>query len=207
MSGTPGRRAQVKVSGAPVAFITEACTTLLANTKYQITNPVKGVWDRAIAVTVFKDAVLQAANLYTINRLSGTITFLADIGAGHVITVTGSYLPMAAAIEGKTFSYEITRQNLDVSAFQAVWITRIESLKDGKCGIGKWKTLDETMSAYVLAGVPVVVEMDPDTNLAGYGLRMWGLPTKDAVNAVLTNAIEETVEFVATPDIDNNIVG
>src|SRR6266496_4096205 len=103
-----GRRALVKVSGGAIVFTDEACTTVTANTVFQITNAVKRVWDRAVAVVVKKDAVVQAAALYTLNRLAGTITFLADIGGGHAITVSGSYLPMAAVIEGKMYSWEIS---------------------------------------------------------------------------------------------------
>lgn len=207
MAARPGKRAQVRVSGGAVAFAGEAFTTVTANTVFQITNAAKNVWDRTAAIVVKKDAVIQSAALYKLNRLSGTITFLADIGGGHVITADGSYLPMANAIEGKSFTWEVTRTNIDVSAFQAVWRTRIESLKDGKCSIGQWKTVDETMSAYILAGLPVVLEFDSDTSLAGYDIRMWGLPTKDSVNAVLTNAVEQMIDFEAVEDLDRNIVG
>jgi hypothetical protein len=107
MPGVAGRKALVKVAGAAVAFVTEACTNSGDSKTYQITNAIKRVWDPTIAITVFYNAVLQAANTYTINRLTGKITFAVAQGASAV-TVTGSYLPLSNAVRAKSFSWNVT---------------------------------------------------------------------------------------------------
>src|SRR3954452_186344 len=112
MSAIAGRKGLIKVSGVGVAFVGEATTKVTANTVYQITNATKRGWDRAAAITVKKDGVAQAAALYTLNRLTDTVTFLADIGGAPVVTLDGTYLPLSNAAEAKSFSYKLMRDIL-----------------------------------------------------------------------------------------------
>lgn len=105
-----GRKALVKVSGAGVAFLDEATTKVTANTVYQITDAAKRVWDRSATITVEVDAdgagaggfVVAAASTYTVNRLTGTITFNADQGVDAIVRVDGTYLPLSTAAEGRS---------------------------------------------------------------------------------------------------------
>ena len=204
MSGKSGRRAQVKVSGAAVTFTTEATTTVTANTVYQITDATKRVWDPTAAITVYKDAVSQSPTLYTINRLTGTITFTADQGAS-VITVSGSYLPLSLAAEAKEYSYDRTAQMLEDNAFGDSDVTRVMGLQDVSGTIGRWWSVDTYFTDALLAGNPVVIEFWSDSTLA-FDRRCWALLEKDEMKAAIEGLIEESVTFNGTPDADGRIL-
>jgi hypothetical protein len=200
MPAKPGKNARLYVSGAAVSFTDEACTTLVANTTYQITNTAKRIWDRSIAITVKKDAVSQASTLYTLNRLTGTVTFNSDIGGGHTITVSGSYLPTSQAAQAKSYDYSITAGLIPVAKFGDVYIPRLTGLYDIKGSLSGWK-IDTYYSAALIAGVPVVLEFWSDSTLA-YDVRSWALLNRQQVQAAIDGAISESVSFEGATDVD-----
>lgn len=205
MTATAGRKAQVKVSGAPVVFTGEATTKLVANTVYQVTNAVKQTWDRAVAITVKKDGVAQAAALYTLNRLTGTVTFLADIGGAPVVTVDGSYLPLSLAAEAKQFNYDLIAQQLEDNQFGDTDVTRVQGLQDVQGTIGRWYSVDTYFGDALVAGVPVVIEFS--SNSAGaFDRRLWADINKDGMMAAIAGLIDESVSFVGSPDADGRIL-
>src|SRR4051812_21765948 len=100
MPGIAGRKALVKVTGAPVAFAGEATTDSGDHQTYQITNAAKRVWDRATTLVV-KVAAVVTVESYTFNRLTGKVTF-ATVNAGRgAVTLDGAYLPLSVAIGAK----------------------------------------------------------------------------------------------------------
>src|SRR5688572_23659970 len=157
MAAAAGRKIRVKVSGAAAAFVDEACTNSGDNKTYQITNAAKRVWDRSVTVTVKKDAVAQSATLYTLNRLSGKITFAADQGAG-VITVSGSYLPMSLAAEAKSWRLSFLGVNAEDTTFEDNDVTRLQARADVSGQLGRW-WVDGYFHDALAAGDPVVAEM------------------------------------------------
>jgi len=205
MTAIAGRKAAVKVSGAPVAFTGEATTKLVANTVYQITNAAKQTWDRALPITVKKDGVSQAATLYTLNRLTGTVTFLADIGGAPVVTVDGSYLPLSLAAEAKQFNYDILAQLLEDSQFGDTDVTRVQGLQDVQGTIGRWYSVDTYFGDALVAGVPVVIEF-ASNSAAGFDRRVWALLDKDGMNAAIAGLIDESVHFNGSPDADGRVL-
>ncbi|MGH9424580.1 MAG: hypothetical protein ACRD3J_31695 [Thermoanaerobaculia bacterium] len=205
MTAIAGRLAAVKVSGAPVAFTGEATTTLVANTTYQITNAVKRTWDMTVAITVKKDGVAQSAALYTLNRLTGTVTFLADIGVGHTITVDGSYLPLSLAAEAKQFSYTLSAQLLEDNQFGDTDITRVLGPQDCAGSLSRWQGVDTYFTDALLAGNPVVIEFSSNSAV-GFDRRMWALLNQDGITAAIAGLIEESVAFMGTPDADGRIL-
>lgn len=204
MAGTPGRKALVKVSGAAVSFTDEACSTVTANTVYQITNAAKRVWDRTAAITVKKDAVTQSAALYTLNRLTGKITFLADIGGGHTITVSGSYLPMSTAAEGKAYNYDLMRAILDDTEFGDSDVTKVPGLKDASGSIGRWWSVNTYFRDALLSENAVVLEFYTDAS-AAFDMRMWALIDKAGIAAAAAGLIDESVNFVGATDADGRV--
>lgn len=204
MAAKPGRLGLIKVTGAGLAFTGEACTTISANTVYQITNTVKQVWDRSAAITVLKDAVSQSSALYTLNRLTGTITFLADIGGGHTITVTGTYLPVSTAAQAKTYSYALSANNLDVTKFGDTLRTRIQGMKDIKGSANSWK-VDTYFTDALNAAVPIVLEFWIDTN-STFDMRAWAMLDNATVQSVLTGAVDVPITFVGAADADGRTI-
>lgn len=205
MAGISGKRAQVKVSGSGLSFTAEATTKVTANTVYQITDTAKRVWDRSATITVYKDAVAQAATLYTLNRLTGTVTFLADIGAAPAITVTGTYLPLSVAAEAKSYTYGIQKAALDDTAFGDTYETKLHGLKSASGRVGRWHTTDTYFSDALVAGAPVVIEFW--SNSAGtFDVKMWAMLDSDSMSVALRGVNEEDVSFVGAADTDGRVV-
>lgn len=210
MSAIQGRRGLVKVTGAAVAFTAEACTTITANTVYQITNATKRVWDRAAAITVKKDGVAQAATLYTLNRLTGTVTFLADIGAGHVITLDGQYLPLSNAAEAKSFSYKLMRELLDSTSYDSAttdqgFKRKDVGLYDASGTLGQWVSVDRYFETALIQGDPVVVELWADRATA-FDIRFWAALSQQQIESVCDGLVSQTVEWVGDPDVDGRMI-
>lgn len=196
-----GRKALVKVTGSAVAFTTEATTRLTANTVYQITSATKRVWSPTATITVYKDAVSQSAALYTLDRLNGKITFLSDIGGSAVVTVSGDYLPLSTAAEAKEYSYEISKDVLDDTAFGDSYRTKVPGLMSVSGSISRWYSTDTYFSDAVQSDTPVVLEMWSDSS-ASFDCRLWAFISRDGTTAPLKGLVDESVSFIGTTDTD-----
>jgi hypothetical protein len=210
MSAIAGRKGLIKVSGAGVVFAAEATTKVTANTVYQITNAVKRVWDRAAAITVKKDGVAQAAALYTLNRLTGTVTFLADIGGAPVITLDGTYLPLANAAEAKSFSYKLMRDLLDSTSYDSQntdqgFKRKDAGLYDATGSLGQWVSVDRYFETALIQGDPVVVELWAD-RAATFDIRFWANLNQQQIESVCDGLVSQTVDWVGDPDVDGRVI-
>jgi hypothetical protein len=195
-----GKSASVRIPGAATAFTAEATTKLVANTVYQITNASRRVLDRTAAITVKKDGVAQAATLYTLNRLTGTVTFLADIGGAAVVTMDGSYLPMSAAAEARSFNLSTRKNHGEDSAFGDTYVTRVATLLDCDGSLGAWQSVDVFFRDALIFGAPVVLEFSRDgTNV---DVRAWGLLGAEQIAAAVDGLVEKTVPFSGAADSD-----
>lgn len=209
MSAIAGKKGLVKVTGAGVAFTAEAFTTLTANTKYQITNAIKRVWDRALPITIKKDGVSQAASLYTLDRLNGTVTFLADIGGGHVITADGTYLPLSSAAEAKSFSYRLMRDLRDSTTFDSQntdqgFRRKDACLYDASGTLGQWASTDRYFENTLIQGDPIVVEIWLD-RAAAFDIRFWANINQQQIESVMDGLVSQTVEWTGDPDVDGRV--
>lgn len=191
-----------------MAFTAEACTNSGDHALYTITNAAKRVWDRAVAITVYEDAV-PTVEAYTINRLCGTITF-ANVDAGRgAVTVDGSYLPMSTAARAKQFAFTITMGLLDDSDFASVqanggMVSRIAGLGDITGSIGRHWTVDTYFSDALVAGVPVVLEFYYDiAAITVPDVICWALLGKEATQSAVDGLVGEDIEFQGTTDADN----
>lgn len=201
MAGTAGRKALVKVSGDATAFTNEATTTA-DDTVYQITSATKRVWDRFVTIVV-KDGGVEVdaeADPYTINRLTGKVTFESS-DAGRVITVSGDYLPLSAAAEAKDYNYGMTATLLDDSAFGDSWRTRVQGLKAIAGKLGRWLSADTVFSDALTDDTPVVIEMYSNGAITRDFI-FWATINSDEMQAPLQGLLEESVSFEGTVDAD-----
>src|SRR4051812_25153572 len=119
MPSTAGKLGLVKLGGTPTAFTNEATTATVANKVYQIANTAKRVWSPTATITV-KDggvAVNAVTDPYTINRLTGKVTFAAT--TARVITISGTYLPMLTIAKAKSITYDRGAELLDDTTFDS----------------------------------------------------------------------------------------
>lgn len=114
--GFAGYVAKVKKSGTPTTFTAEA-TTLLSGRDYQVTNPIKQIWDRTTPVVVHDGATLLVETTdYTVDYLFGIVT-LVNAPAGAV-TVSGKYLPMTQVAKANSFTLTQTANALKTSVYE-----------------------------------------------------------------------------------------
>lgn len=208
---TAGRKALVKVSGSAVAFTDEATTANGDRTRYQLTNTVKRVWDRTVAIVVERDPTggsgfsVVPASEYTLNRLLGTVIFGTAQGAAVVIRVDGSYLPMSTAAEGKSYSYTLSAADLEDTKFGDTYITRKQGHKTIAGSIGSWRTTDTYFETQLTSGNPVVLEFFSDSSIDA-DVKIWAILNSQQIQAVVDGLVDQTVEFQGTPDIDGRLV-
>lgn len=204
MGGIAGRKALVKVTGAPVAFTAEATTNSGDNQTYQITNAAKRVWDRATALVVKVGGVVTVEQ-YTFNRLTGKVTF-ATVNAGRAaVTLDGAYLPLSIAIGAQQYSYALSRAALVDTDFDTVntnngFLSYAAGVSpDVEGSIGRRLTVDMVLRNQLLAGDPVVVQIFSDRTAAA-DLTMWALLDKDSVQAAIDGMQSASVTFKGTAD-------
>jgi hypothetical protein len=206
MGKLTGKKAQVKVSGAAVTLTAEPTTDAGAHLVYQITNVAHRVLDPTAAITVYEDGVTSVA-AHSVNRLNGTATFTVARGPAVVVTVSGMYLPLTAAIHCTEWSLNLSATNADVSDFDSAgWVERMAVSKDASGSVKSWRdTVDRTWENALIAGAPVVISLY--TNSAtNPDFLVWATLNKQQVQAALKSAQTQSIDFEGAADADNRVL-
>lgn len=188
-----GYNTQIKISGAATPMTGEVTSTS-DNTAYQITAATKRVLDRDTAPTVL-DGGSATAETYTVDYLSGTITF-ESADAGRVITVTGNYLPMTVAAYANQASIAYACDSKEANTFGTAYKKRLPTLKFASGSLSQFDVTDTTYSDALLAGTPIVVEYraistdDPN--------RVWALLEKSEVQSAIDGIQNQVVTWIST---------
>ena len=206
-----GKRGLVKVTGAAVPFTGEATTKITANTVYQITNAARRILDRTAAITVKKDGVTQSATLYSLNRLTGTVTFTADQGGTAVITLDGSYLPTSNAAEAKSFSHKLSKDLLKSTSYDSAvadsgFHRKEAGMSDASGTLGQWASVDRYFETALIQGDPVVIEMWSDRNASTFDLRAWAQLNTQQIQSAIDGLVGQDVEWVGVNDADGRMI-
>lgn len=210
MSGIAGRRALVRVTGAPVAFTAEACTTTDDET-YTIANAARRYWDRATAITVYDNGVAVNAALdpYRIIRLTGQVVFESPDALRGPITVTGAYLPTSVAAGARSYGFTLEQPALDESDFDTAGThghtVKTPGLKNVSGSIGRRWRVASGMAAALIAGQPVVLEFFADRNESP-DLVCWALLKKEGIQSAVDGNTDATCEWDGIPDADGVII-
>lgn len=191
MSERAGFECVVKISGAPVAMVAEA-TTATGNISYQITNAAKRVLDRDTAPTVL-DGGVATGEAYTVNYLTGTITF--GTAEARTITVTGKYLPMTVAAYANRMSRADEASVLDITKFNNTHRQKMVGLKSASGTLTHLNMADTTFAAALLAGDPVVIE--DRTKSTDEPNRTWALLSSEETQAAIDGVQNQTVSWVS----------
>lgn len=210
MAGIAGKKALVRVTGAPLDFTAEACTTADDQT-YTIADATRRYWDRDTAVQVFDDgvAVNPVADPYRIIRLTGQVVFETADALRGPITVTGKYLPTSVAAGARAYSFELTQAILDDTDFDAAGTDghtrKLAGLKNVSGSISRRFRAESGMAAALIAGNPVILEFysdraqDPD-------LICWALLSKEGIQSAVDGTTDADVDWEGTPDADGVII-
>ena len=210
MASIAGRLGLVKMGGAPTTFTDEAVTVLTTNQVYQITDATKRVWSPTATITVKAAgvAVDPVADPYTINRLTGTVTF-TNVSARGTVTVSGSYLPMTTIAKCRDASLDLSAPVLDDTTFDSNgWMECLTGVKAAAITLGRnWESVSTPLlRAALTAGTPLVIAYYVDRNDATTVVLMWGLPTKQSAAANIKQIITDGIDFVGYPDADLRVV-
>jgi hypothetical protein len=206
-----GRKAQVKVAGALVAFTNEPTTAVTPLVDYQVTNAAKRVWDRAMTPTVQVSTdggttyPTASATLYSINRLTGTVTFSPALTGTPLVRVSGSYLPLSVVAEASEYSYSLTAKNADYPRLGDVYATRVQTLKDVSGSLSRWYAADPYFTNALTAETPVLLEFYASSASAP-DLRCWAVVNKEEIKAALDGLTETTVSWDGASDTEGRSI-
>lgn len=203
---TPGRKALVKVSGAPVTLANAATTADGARFAYTITNVAQRVLDHSAAVTVETSpdgTNWSAASGYTLDRLFGRVIFGTARPTGTQVRVSGKYVPMTTAAEAKGFSQTATAKNDDASVFGDTFVRRDQVQRDITGSLNSFRTTDKYFDDALTAGNPVVIEFALDGTVIS---RAWALLNSEQIQAAVDSLIEQDVEWEGAADADGRAI-
>jgi len=133
-----------------------------------------------------------AAN-YTLNRLSGTVTYTT--ATTRVIMVSGDYLPMTTAAYAHNASTSRKADVADVTAFGATHYKRTATLLSASGSLSQFDVTDTTYVDALKAGVPIVIEIDESSGVEP--TRYWALLESQEVAAAIAGVQDETVSWVS----------
>lgn len=206
MPGLAGKKALVKVTGAPLDFEDEECSTSDDQT-YTIDDATKKYWDRDTAVQVFDDgvAVDPQTDPYRIIRLTGQVVFDSVNALRGPITVTGKYLPTSVAAGARAYSFELTQSILDDTTFDDLgsddFARKIPGLKNVSGSISRRFRVESGMAAALIAGDPIILELYTDRAEAP-DLVCWALLSKEGIQSAVDGTTDADVDWEGIPDAD-----
>jgi len=200
MAYTKGKDVKVMMPGTAVTMTGES-TTSSDNKNYQITSTSKRVIKSDETVLVYDGGILTI-EAYTVNRLTGTITF--GSATSRTITVTSKYLPLTEVGGGKEFKLSIKGDNPDITVFGQSYIDRVQALKDISCSIGGFY-LDTSYVTRITGDTTVVIEFYVN-RASSWHVKFWAKLATDEVSAAVDGVVEESVEFEGVNDNDKNCI-
>lgn len=207
-----GWKGLVKITGTPTAMVGEATTELVADTVFQITNPIKRILDPDSAIVVKKNGVAQAAALYTLNQLFGTVTFLAAIGGADVVTLDANYLPTLEIIECFEASVQMTRDVADRTVFKGPASVdsskqKFALLKEASGSISHLRALLDdldpgggTVKLFDVMGNGVRKVLELSLGDSGYAFRSWFLFESQELSAARDDLVNASLSWQSTSD-------
>ncbi len=207
-SSTAGKIGLVKIGGTPTAFTDEATTATVANKTYQITNTAKQIWSPTATITVKNGgvAVDPDADPYSINRLTGKVTFVAT--TARVITISGTYLPMTTIAKSKSITWEKGNEVLDDTTFDSNgYEENIPGIHSVNASLGKnWEsTYSAVFWNAIINGSLLVIQIFHDSAAAA-DVAFWARPTKQTISAATRAVVGEDLTFVGSSDADLRVV-
>lgn len=199
-----GQTASLYLSGTPVTLTAEATTEIGSTHKiYQITNTAKQTLDRKTAYVVETSPdnstwSTAGATTYTVEPLTGTVTFASANAPGTHVRISGKYRPLTEFANGKEWGLSIDANMLNCTTFKSTWKQQTIGTKEGSVTFSQFYS-----DSYFLdnLGTECVACLWVDeTNRKGY--KAYVYVKSDAIKTPNDDLITEDVSF----DVDCNIV-
>lgn len=135
----------------------------------------------------------QDSSTYTLNRLSGKVTFTA--AASRVVKISGDYLPMTTAAYAHNATSSRVADVADVTAYGDTHRKRAVTLLSASGSLSQFDITDSTYADALSAGNPVVLELSEDSVVEP--TRYWVLLESDEVSKAIDGIQDETVSWVS----------
>lgn len=190
-------------TGSPVAFTDEATSDSAGRTIYTITDRAKKYWSRAAAVTVKVDSSVVGASTYRIQHAGGKIHFFAARTEGAVVEVSGEYVAVTAAAQTREYSLNINSALEDVTTLDdGGFRKRLPTIVGASGTLSGFYDVNNLLQARLIAGTPLVVEMDPDnSDNSGTMFACYALLSTKELQAAVEGAVGATVSWESDGDI------
>lgn len=182
-------------------FTNAATTKLVANTVYQITSAGDRRLNPFVAVVVKVNGVTANVGTYTVNYITGTITFAADQGSGTV-TVDGASVSVFTIAEITDLTWNEELQSVDHVPLSSSWVTRTLTTYSLS---GSFTILKSVMVPYnatrsfdslVSTGTPFMLEV---TLVGAQAWRAWVLLDNLSNKIAADGTYEGVVSFQLAP--------
>ena len=166
MPGTAGYLTTVKRGGTPTAFSDEPMS-LASGRTYQVVDPVKRVWDRDLAPTVYDDGVeVDSADIESLDYLFGRVTFASGYSVAGPVTVDGQYMPLAPVGGANSYKLNLGGDVLDDTDYDSAQASgghrsKRYGLLDVSLTLSRWEDLSRDFSDLLLSGQAVLIEVRP----------------------------------------------
>jgi hypothetical protein len=203
---TAGHHAIIYASGTAATLTSEPCTNLSIHKVYQITAAAKQVLSPTYAVTT------NGTGAFTVNRLTGTLTFATDQTANEPITLTGKYLPMGQLLYAKDFSLSMKIKAVETTPFGQNYQALARGLNDANGTIGTFYDPTEVASLSVapywntqmLADATIAIKFYVSAN---YSFLAWAeIDTEELKAAIDGGSVEQTISWSGVADADGHEV-
>ena len=210
-----GKKALLRGSEEAVAFEDEEFSTEDDQT-YLIDDEDKRVWDNTADIIVYEDGVPTTED-FELNRLTGEIIFEDEDEDRGDITADGEYLPLAIIAGAFEFSYSLSAENVESSAFCQEYVSREQTQLDFDASITRFFELDNYFTDLIVedeseCGVVFVLEFFVDKEEVINGdvegdpdLRAWVRLSTDDISATVDGLVEESVSFEGSYDTDGRV--
>lgn len=197
LSGSVGA-VYVQTSAAGVAFTDLATTAESGLKRYYITDRTKSYWDKTLAVTVKKNAVIQTSG-FKIEYAGGFIEFDSALLGGDVVVVSATALTVSQVAGFFNWKLDVSTDMVDATTFaDGGWKQFIPVVK-GFGGSAEQFWADSTFLTNLgSADMIVVLYVDVVNKLKYEGYVKF---SKDGLGATPADLLVEGIDFQGSGDL------
>lgn len=166
--GFAGYKAKILKNGSSTAFTTLPMT-LVSGKRYRINDATKSLWNRAVAVTVYDNAVDHTADVVSVNWLFGEVVFASGYTVTGPVTVTGEYFPQSELGAANSLTLTQTAEAIDTTTFGVAQansghVTRDPGLRTVNLSLNGIYSSSAGLIALLTGRTEVMIEVNPDGN-------------------------------------------
>lgn len=200
-----GHKAYVTLSGTGVALSTAAMVAADGKTFQVSASSAQGEpFDPTASITVKSTSATLTSTQYTAYRLNGTIILNTSSTGSYTISTT--YLPTSTVGNAHAFSYTVAASNLDVTTFDSVYRSRIQSVLDVSGSLDEfWSTGNARLNLAASSSQPVALSFY-EQSTSSFGTRCWAYLSGDDISAAVDAVVDQSVGFEGTDDADKRVV-